>query len=343
MRPTRAARAAAILLVAAGVLTACAGDPEPTPSPSATETPSPTPTPAPEPEPILQPLTGIEVETALTGPALAAKIDDHPAAQPQIGLDATDIVFEELVECGMTRYVAVWHSNVPEQVGPVRSIRPMDPAIISPLGGMVAYSGGQQPFVDAMVATGLPNVIHGGEYDGYFFRTGDRIAPHNVLLNARQLLADNASIAAPQQHFAYPTDGAAPTSQAAGAAAGRLDLAFSPSQSRQWGCDAGTGRWLRWQNGVADMAASGAQLSATNVVVLTVQIRNNGGVPETMLAGTGGTGVVQSGCTSIPVTWSKPDMTTPIQLTDAAGQVVTLAPGNTWVELVPSEGSIAVA
>lgn len=342
MRPTRAARAAAILLVAAGVLTACAGDPEPTPSPSATETPSPTPTPAPEPEPILQPLTGIEVETALEGPALAAKIDDHPAAQPQIGLDATDIVFEELVEGGLTRYVAVWHSNVPEQVGPVRSIRPMDPAIVAPLGGMIAYSGGQQRFIDAMVATGLPNVIHGGEYDGYFFRSGDRFAPHNVILSARQLLADNASIPAPQQHFDYPVDGAAPSSQAAGTVATRLDVAFSPSQSRQWGCDASTSRWARSQNGVADLAASGAQLSAANVVVLSVEVRDDGGVPETMLAGMGGSGVVQSGCSSIPVTWSKPDMTTPIRLTDSSGQPVTLTPGNTWVELVPSEGSITV-
>ena len=72
------------------------------------------------------------------------KIDNHEDARPQVGLNRTDLVFEELVEGGLTRYVAVWHSDVPDAVGPVRSIRPMDPDIVAPLGGIIAYSGGQQ-------------------------------------------------------------------------------------------------------------------------------------------------------------------------------------------------------
>lgn len=76
-----------------------------------------------------------------------------------MGLQHTDIVFEELVEGGLTRYVAVWHSNVPAEIGPIRSIRPMDPDIISPLGGIVAYSGGQYRFVQLMRATPVHNAI----------------------------------------------------------------------------------------------------------------------------------------------------------------------------------------
>ena len=70
-------------------------------------------------------------------------------------------MFEELVEGGLTRYVAVWQSDVPAEIGPIRSIRPMDPDIISPLGGIVAYSGGQDRFVRAMKATSVYNAIHG--------------------------------------------------------------------------------------------------------------------------------------------------------------------------------------
>ena len=100
------------------------------------ETPAPTQ---------LAPLRGTTVPAgSLAHPSLAAKIDNHEGARPQVGLDRTDIVFEELVEGGLTRYVAVWHSDVPEQIGPVRSIRPMDPDIITPYGGIVAYSGGQE-------------------------------------------------------------------------------------------------------------------------------------------------------------------------------------------------------
>ena len=79
----------------------------------------------------ISPLTGEQIEVgALAAPSLAAKVDNHPDARPQVGLERTDIVFEELVEGGLTRYVAVWHSDVPAIIGPVRSIRPMDPDII---------------------------------------------------------------------------------------------------------------------------------------------------------------------------------------------------------------------
>ncbi len=42
-------------------------------------------------------------------PALAVKIDNYPAARPhQAGMDKADIVFEEPVEGGITRYAAVF-------------------------------------------------------------------------------------------------------------------------------------------------------------------------------------------------------------------------------------------
>ncbi len=67
-------------------------------------------------------LTGEAIEAgSLSRPPLSAKIDNHPSARPQVGLDEADIVFEELVEGGLTRYVAVWHSSLPAEIGPVRS------------------------------------------------------------------------------------------------------------------------------------------------------------------------------------------------------------------------------
>lgn len=291
------------------------------------------------------PLTGMPVDAAIALPAIAAKIDDHPDARPQYGLESTDIVYEELVEGGLTRYVAVWHSSVPQQIGPVRSIRPMDPGIAGPFGGMMAFSGGQPHFVAAMQAVSTStSVIHGGgTYDAYYSRGGQHAAPHNVILQAAQLQADNAQIAPPQPQFAYSDDDTAPTSQSAGGPASQLSLAFSQSQSRQWGCDAATGRWARGQQGAADLDASGTQLSAANVVVLRVQIIPNGDIPQTMLESYSGDGFVASGCSWAPVTWSKPDIATPIQILDAAGQPVVLTPGNTWVELVPNEGAATVS
>src|SRR5690606_39906080 len=121
--------------------------------------PSPQASPSPDyasdyvaPEPTdVAPLRGTTVpEGSLSHAAVSAKIDNHWDARPQRGLERTDIVFEELVEGGITRYVAVWHSDVPEELGPIRSIRAMDPEIASPIGGIMLYAGGQEKIVSMM-------------------------------------------------------------------------------------------------------------------------------------------------------------------------------------------------
>ncbi|MFM8266061.1 MAG: DUF3048 domain-containing protein [Acidimicrobiia bacterium] len=75
--------------------------------------------------PILAPLTGLAVDAAITRPALIVKIDNHPKARPQWGLNQADIVFEENVEM-LTRFAAVFHSSGSDPVGPVRSGRKQD-------------------------------------------------------------------------------------------------------------------------------------------------------------------------------------------------------------------------
>src|SRR3954447_25443220 len=100
-------------------------------------------------DPHAWPLTGVPVDAVPSRPALAVKIENSIDARPQTGLNAADIVWEEVVEGGITRFVAVYHSTLPEEIGPVRSVRPMDPAVAAPLHGLLAFSGGVQAYVDA--------------------------------------------------------------------------------------------------------------------------------------------------------------------------------------------------
>jgi hypothetical protein len=350
----RSLRLTAILGVALSVLLlgACAPDPDeassassaPSPSASASDAPAPTPTPE-APAMAIQPLRGTQVPPeTIAGPALAAKIDNHVAARPQVGLDHTDIVFEELVEGGLTRYVAVWFSDVPAEIGPVRSIRPMDPDIVSPFAGIIAYSGGQQRFVDMMQNTPVHNAIHGGSDDRFMYRTRSKAAPHNVIVKAQELRAAYADVAAPVQQFAFSQRPQSASAAAYGAAANGFDLFFSAKESRTWRWDAGSARFVRSQNGAADMDSAGGQLGATNVVVMSVSIDwAYGDIPKTVMVGTGPAWVATGGKV-LQVTWTKASREAPIQLTNQYGTPVYLAPGNTWVELVPDArgGSIAV-
>lgn len=286
------------------------------------------------------PLRGAAADPmALKHPSLAVKIDNHFEARPQIGLNRSDIVFEELVEGGLTRYLVVWHSDIPAAVGPVRSIRPMDPDIASPLGGLISYSGGQEYFVDLMKATPLVNLVFDEDDSGLFERADDRPGPHDVILDAAEAVARFESLPPPAPQFTY---GTADPLAAAGFAAvptTRIDLAFSEGSARSWEWDPAAFAWLRGQDGTPDHEASGERVGATNVVTMRVGIEwPYGEVPLTMMVGAGEVWVSVAGRTAHG-TWTKDAAGSPIVLTADDGSALRLAPGNTWVELVPNEGS----
>jgi len=335
----RRAAVASVLTVSV-VLVGCAEEPPapmPTPTPSYTYTYV---TPAPT---VIAPLTGevIPAGTAIN-PSLAAKIDNHKAARPQVGLERTDIVFEELVEGGLTRYVAIWQSDVPDEIGPVRSIRPMDPDIVSAFGGIIAYSGGQQRFVALMQAAPVFNAIHGQKATAdTFYRTKTKTAPHNVLVKAAIVVSEHTDLPAPTQQFAFAADAAGSTASKDGEAATALNLVFSNASAPSWTWDATRGQYLRAQLGVADMDSAGGQLGATNVIVVRVGIDTGLGVPKTQLIGSGEAWVSSNG-KSVHATWSKDAATSAIVLRDDQGVTIRLAPGNSWIELVPEAGSVTL-
>jgi hypothetical protein len=343
---------AALLLASAGC---AAEEPEAnattrTSAPASTTatTTTPTPTPSPEPEPIVWPLTGVEVAQAVQRPALAVKIENSADARPQTGLNAADMVWEEVVEGGITRFVAVYHSTLPPEIGPVRSVRPMDPGIAGPLGGLFAFSGGQGPFVDAVAAAGLQVVSQESGAAGYY-RTG-RAAPHNIYADPNVLLslADAAHTTSPPAQFVVAGADEQP-SAAAGTPANVVDLALSPIGRPSWTWSQADGRWVRAERGVPATEADGTPIRAVNVVVLRVHVVSTPftdaigtHVPETVMVSSGDA-LIATGGRVVTATWSKASTTEPVVLTGVDGRPIRLAPGNTWIELVPNgTGSVTV-
>ena len=138
LRVLRAVAAGTVVLLAATGCNSFAGL---KPEASATRTTTP-PTTTPPPPPPVWPLTGVPTTALVNRPALAVKIENSIDARPQTGLNAADLVWEEVVEGGITRFVVVYNSTIPTEIGPVRSVRPMDPSIAVPLHGVLAFSGG---------------------------------------------------------------------------------------------------------------------------------------------------------------------------------------------------------
>lgn len=342
-------RVIAATAIALTVLSGCAA------APGATPAPSQSPSASQGPLFIDAPLTGVLYEVgsenfpALGHPSVACKIDNSFDARPQFALNRTDITFVEMVEGGLTRLVAIWHSDLPDAVGPVRSIRPMDPDILSPFGGIVCYSGGQLPFVRAIEAAPVFTASETSEQgNGTFKRSKDRPAPHNVIVNASLLAEQHDELRSPKAQFTYSLDQAT-ASAAAGTAVTQFTVKY-PQATSGWKPNSDGTAWLRTQDGTVHRdAATGKQVQATNVVVMTVKIDRSfadskyGSVPKTIMVSSGTAWVFTAG-KYIEATWSKADAVSPIILKDETGAIINLAPGNTWIELMPKapEGKIVI-
>ena len=344
----------AVVVGALLALAACSpGAAEPTPTASTvTVDPTITPDKSGAPAPVVVPtwpLTGVAGDPVVR-PALAVKIENTAVARPQTGLDQADVVWETIVEFDVSRFVAVFHSQVPAEVGPIRSVRPMDPLILAPMHGLLAFSGGQPGILDLMVASGVQLISHDAGAPG-LYRTKDRAAPHNVYGTPTTFwgLADADHQASPGEQFTFARAADRAAAVVGGTPASTLSFRLSPASSPSWTWDAGTGTWLRSEGSTPATARSGARLSAVNVVSITADHPNTGyaaqggaPVPTYTLVGSG-QGVVATGGKVLPVTWKKDAENAPLRLFGADGLPADLAPGNTWVELVPAAtGSLTV-
>jgi hypothetical protein len=218
----------------------------------------------------------------------------------------------------------------------------MDPGIAGPLRGIIAYSGGQQAFVDLMKSTELVNIVF-DEDDSLFERADDRPGPHDVILAAAEAVSRNAALPPPGVQFAYGTADPLASPPFAATRTSHLELAFAAGTLRSWDWDATAFAWLRSQDGLPDLDATGEQVRATNVVTMRVGVDwRYGEVPLTLMVGSGEAWVSAGGRTAHG-TWSKADDRAPIVLTAGDGTALRLAPGNAWIELVPNEGAVAFA
>jgi len=294
------------------------------------------------PAPILHwPLTGLPGadDVGLTRPALVVKIDNlDGGARPQLGINQADVVYEERVESGVTRFLAVFHSTDAGPIGPVRSARTTDIPLFSALGNpMFAWSGSNELMAADIRAAQMVDVGHTPAVDQYF-RESSRRAPHNLLVQGYLAMVDShrADAGVPPPLFTYRPDGV----PAVGEPARGVDLAFGNGAvpvSFAWD---GTG-WARSQNGTPHVDADGAPVAPANVVVQFVgygQYRGAGPRVVAELVGEGEAWVFTGG-QRIVGRWVKPSVDAVTQYLLPDGTPIALTPGRTWVELPPPGGA----
>jgi hypothetical protein len=295
------------------------------------------------------PLTGVSAPGGKVPnrPALAVKIGNDQASRPQSGLDKADIVYEEMAEGGITRYMAVFQCQEAPLLGPVRSVRWDDWNMLQQYGhAILAYSGGIQPWMTE--AASLPWIYNanGSIYptaNAYFRYSSSTLpasqgAPYNYYSSTSALwkLFPNATSPPPQLFKfskAVPA-GATPATSAS--------IDFSYASPVVWRWSATANKWLRFYNAQPDTDPSGHQFQATDVVVQIVKTtlgpysESGPDSPdvESLMVGSGTAYVLRNGVVE-KGTWTRSSGYAITKFALPNGQPMRLRPGNIWYELVP--------
>lgn len=135
----------------------------------------------------ITPFTGEKVSEEVTMRPVVATINNHPDARPQSGIASADIVYEMLAEGDVTRFLALFQSEIPSNIGPIRSARSY---FIDVAKGLDAFyiAHGYSPEAHTMLKNKVVDNINGMHYDGSIFkRSKDRVAPHNSYISGENV------------------------------------------------------------------------------------------------------------------------------------------------------------
>jgi hypothetical protein len=291
-------------------------------------------------------LPGLDGFAALTGevagpeiterPIIAAKIDNYSRARPQWGLDQADVIIEENVE-GVTRFVALFHTTLPDRLGPIRSARTGDLDILSSMNRpILAWSGGNRGVTNWVESAARSGVLVNftAQKNPCYNRNSSRSAPHNLQLNPTCAI-ENAPTAGP----ARPLWAIDPTWTDPGNIGIVPDSVFNVGMdgvSVDWVWDVEAQRYFRSQNGNRHLAASGNQIVVDNVVELFVQHPPSpvdARSPNPITVGLGAATVHRDG-QRISATWERASAFDAFVLRDVDGGLIPLDTGKTFIELV---------
>jgi hypothetical protein len=294
------------------------------------------------------PLTGLvapSAEAVLTR-VVSVKIDNSAAARPQSGLDKADIVYETLTEGGVTRFNALFQSHTPKVVGPVRSARPSDFAIVRQYRAIFAHCGGDAAVRKALQNTKLYNDMDQFLNAGPYTRSKDRSAPNNLYLSITKLrtaaissrgYAATATVEGPT--FVHAATNATPTVTS-------LTVAFSSVNKVVWRYNTTRHVYMRSVNGTKQKdKVSGAQYSARNVVVLWTSVKrytasSNASLRQYDLTGSGRASIFRDG-QRFEGTWQAGTSTAPV-LRSSDGRLIGLDAGTTWFQVIGNDQDIVM-
>lgn len=297
--------------------------------------------------PFVTPFTGERVAEEVTMRPILATINNHPKARPQSGLAQADVVYEMLAEGDVTRLLALYQSELPESIGPIRSARSY---FIDIAKGLDAFyiAHGYSPEAKSMLEQRVVENINGMQYDGiYFERSSARVAPHNSYISGENVKAGADKVRTSllyQKKVAYPFYEAEDNVKI-GITANEISMNYNNSGSfnSHYVYNGETNQYKRYSADVETIDyETNESIELANILFFEMphRIVDNEGRREITITGGGNAYVAQAGMIR-EVKWKNADGL--LVAVEEDGSEVKLVQGKTWIHFVPTSPGIAAS
>lgn len=294
----------------------------------------------------MAPFTGIMSEEESTMRPVLATINNHPLARPQSGISDADIVYEFIAEGNVTRLLALFQSELPAEIGPIRSAR--DYFIYTAKGLDAFYvAHGYSPDALDLLRSDYVDHVNGMQYDGTLFkRSSDRKAPHNSYISKESILTAMEKVNAAKEIRKMPALSfhEALESVKIGDTANTIVVknGTHPNFTSTYSYDVEASTYDRTVNDIVTIdKANDEKVELSNVLVFETDYRTiDAEGRQAVDIESGGNAMLFQGGTARAIEWRNIDgMLEPVE----NGVPVKLVPGKTWIHIVSKTPGIESA
>ena len=283
----------------------------------------------------LNELTGLMSHFKVSTNPVAVMIENATEIRPQSGLSEAEIVYEALVEGGITRFMAVYNfENLAKKIGPVRSVRPYFLDWAEEYQPAFFHVGGSPQALETIADYSIIDINEMGANEIYFLRGIRSAWPHNVYTNSSlwQTIPELESRKIDFEPWQFikvneifcPTDGQEII----------IDFSYFNYQVK-WVYDCQFGSYQRFNGGQEHLDENGVQLITDKVIIQFVKswlidIERLG----MQTTGEGKALIFQNGQVT-EGSWQKKEQESRTKFLNIEGEEVLFIPGKTWLEIVP--------
>lgn len=286
------------------------------------------------------PISGLPLENKPSTRPVAAVIENSSKARPQKALDRATVVYEILAEGGITRFLALFWEDIPEEMGPIRSMRSYFLDIIFPFHPLILHCGASPDGFSRLQELDVENLDQLSN-SSYYYRDNDRETPHNLFTTER--IIDYLYSLSSEGYESIFSFNEVSIINSDARKAQKIVINYWNDYRVIYQYKNKKNIYRRYLNSLDNPHHVEREkfIDVNNIIVqyVSTEIKDEQGRMDVKLRGEGEALIFDNGRVR-EGQWEKEDLESPIKYYNEQGQEVSLNPGKTWVQIVPENSEV---